>query len=91
MNMRVFVVFAFLLVGLMLNGVLIALEHTPEPVEADSGYEVEDQFRDMVWSIVHGYASLLISGQKKPPENPEAAAFQMQLAFLRGFDPDTLG
>ncbi|RFB05002.1 TetR/AcrR family transcriptional regulator [Parvularcula marina] len=49
------------------------------------------QFRDMVWSIVHGYASLLISGQKKPPENPEAAAFQMQLAFLRGFDPDTLG
>ena len=48
------------------------------------------QFRDMLWSLVHGYASLLISGQKKPPDDPEEAAFQMQLSFLRGFDPDSL-
>lgn len=45
------------------------------------------QIRDMLWSMVHGYAALLISGQKKPPENPEAAAREMVLAFLRGFVP----
>lgn len=39
--------------------------------------------RDMMWSMVHGYASLLISGQKKPPEDPEAAAREMVRAMVR--------
>ncbi|MEM9233928.1 MAG: TetR/AcrR family transcriptional regulator [Pseudomonadota bacterium] len=42
------------------------------------------QFRDMLWSMVHGYAGLLLSGQKRPPEDPEAAAREMIMAFLRG-------
>lgn len=40
--------------------------------------------RDMLWSMVHGYAALLISGQKKPPEDPEAAACEMVMTFLDG-------
>jgi len=51
MSMRVFVVVAVLLIGILLNGVLIATEHTPEPAVARAEYKVEDQFRDMVWSL----------------------------------------
>lgn len=50
MSMRVFVVVAILLIGLMLNGVLIVFEHVPEPTVAEKEFEVEDQFRDMRWT-----------------------------------------
>ena len=42
------------------------------------------ELREMTWSMVHGYASLLISGQKKPPEDPEAAASGMVRKLVRG-------
>lgn len=50
MSLRVFAVVAILLLSFMLNGVLIFLEETPQPIEARSEYVVEDQFKDMIWT-----------------------------------------
>jgi len=49
-SIRVFVIFAVLLIAVVLNGVLIYTEHTPEPRGAKEEYEKVDLFRDMLWT-----------------------------------------
>lgn len=43
-------------------------------------------YREMMWSMVHGYASFLISGQKKPPQDPEEATREMIKALIERID-----
>lgn len=51
MTLRLFVVVTVFIVALILNGVLIGFEHTPEAVEVAEDFVVEDRHKDMVWSV----------------------------------------
>jgi len=50
LTLRLFVVVGVLLIGLIFNGVLIGLEHTPSIVTEEEVVSEEDRFKDMVWA-----------------------------------------